>query len=84
MGPFYWRRVGHARFYRTSYSTLEIRSTEREKAHGNPVPGLADRYHYHHGLKAGENGAGSDKSFVCHSMLPGSIKKGGQHAKDSP
>lgn len=45
----------HARFYHTSYSTLEIRSTEREKAHGNPVPGLADRYHYHHGLKAGEN-----------------------------
>ena len=45
----------HARFYHTSYSTLEIRSTEREKAHGNPVPGLTDRYHYHHGLKAGEN-----------------------------
>jgi ADP-ribosyl-[dinitrogen reductase] hydrolase len=45
----------HARFYHTSYSTLEIRSTEREKAHGNAVPGLADRYHYHHGLKAGEN-----------------------------
>jgi ADP-ribosylglycohydrolase len=45
----------HARFYHTSYSTLEIRSTEREKAHGNPVPGLADRYHYHHGLTAGEN-----------------------------
>jgi ADP-ribosylglycohydrolase len=45
----------HSRFYHTSYSTLKIRSTEREKAHGNPVPGLADRYHYHHGLKAGEN-----------------------------
>ena len=45
----------HARLYHTSYSTLEIRSTEREKAHGNPVPGIADRYHYHHGLKAGEN-----------------------------
>ena len=46
---------GHARFYHTSYSALEIRSTEREKAHGNPVPELEDRYHYHHGLKAGEN-----------------------------
>jgi ADP-ribosyl-[dinitrogen reductase] hydrolase len=45
----------HARFYHTSYSTLEISSTEREKAHGNLVPGLADRYHYHHGLRAGEN-----------------------------
>ncbi len=45
----------HAGFYNSSYSTLEIRSTEREAAHGNAVPGLADRYHYHHGLKAGEN-----------------------------
>ncbi len=45
----------HARFYNTSYRTLEIRSTEREDAHGNPVPRLDDRYHYHHGLKAGEN-----------------------------
>jgi len=45
----------HTRFYRTSYSSLEINSTEREKAHGNLVPDLADRYHYHHGLKAGEN-----------------------------
>lgn len=46
---------GHVRFYHTSYTTLEIRSTEREKAHGNPVPDLTNRYHYHHGLKAGEN-----------------------------
>jgi len=45
----------HARFYHTSYSRLDIKSTEREKAHGNPVPGLEDRYHYHHGLEAGEN-----------------------------
>ena len=45
----------HARFYHTSYSDLQIRSTEREEAHGNPVPALEDRYHYHHGLKAGEN-----------------------------
>ena len=45
----------HARFYHTSYSTLDISSSEREEAHGNPVPTLADRYHYHHGLKAGEN-----------------------------
>ena len=45
----------HARFYNTSYSALQIRSTERESEHGNPVPQLDDRYHYHHGLKAGEN-----------------------------
>jgi ADP-ribosylglycohydrolase len=48
----------HARFYHTSYSTMQIRSTEREAAHGNRVPGLEDRYHYHHGLKAGENTLG--------------------------
>ena len=45
----------HARFYHTSYSALQIRSTERESEHGNPVPLLEDRYHYHHGLNAGEN-----------------------------
>ena len=45
----------HARFYHTSYGTLQIRSTERESEHGNPVPQLDDRYHYHHGLLAGEN-----------------------------
>lgn len=50
---------GHARFYHTSYSTLGIKSTEREESHGNPVPELADRYHYHHGLKAGENTLGA-------------------------
>jgi hypothetical protein len=45
----------HAGFYHTSYSSLQIRSTERQSEHGNPVPQLDDRYHYHHGLKAGEN-----------------------------
>jgi ADP-ribosylglycohydrolase len=45
----------HARFYNTSYSSLHIRNSERENQHGNPVPRLEDRSHYHHGLKAGEN-----------------------------
>ncbi len=45
----------HARFYNTSYSSLHIRSSKREKEHGNPVPQLEDRFHYHHGLKPGEN-----------------------------
>ncbi|MBT8368644.1 MAG: ADP-ribosylglycohydrolase family protein [Deltaproteobacteria bacterium] len=45
----------HARFYNTSYSALSIRNSERENEHGNPVPRLDDRFHYHHGLKAGEN-----------------------------
>jgi ADP-ribosylglycohydrolase len=45
----------HTQFYNTSYSTLQIRSTERESEHGNPVPLIGDRFHYHHGLRAGEN-----------------------------
>ena len=49
----------HIRYYRTSYSDLDIRSQERESEHGNPVPQLEERYHYHHGLKAGENTLGA-------------------------
>lgn len=49
----------HARFYDTSYSNLAIRSSEREGEHGNRVPPLADRFHYHHGLIAGENTLGA-------------------------
>lgn len=49
----------HARFYHTSYSTLGIRSTEREGEHGNATPALEERYHYHHGLTAGENTLGA-------------------------
>jgi ADP-ribosyl-[dinitrogen reductase] hydrolase len=45
----------HARFYKTSYSKLEIATNERESEHGNAAPALADRYHYHHGLGSGEN-----------------------------
>ncbi len=45
----------HVRFYATSYSTLQIRNPERENEHGNPTPKLENRFHYHHGLKAGEN-----------------------------
>jgi ADP-ribosylglycohydrolase len=49
----------HARFYRTSYSTLQIQNTAQEGEHGNAVPQLEDRYHYHHGLRAGENTLGA-------------------------
>lgn len=45
----------HARFYDTSYSKLEISAGERESEHGNATPKLEERYHYHHGLGAGEN-----------------------------
>jgi ADP-ribosylglycohydrolase len=49
----------HARFYETSYSKLQIPSTDQENEHGNAVPQLEDRFHYHHGLKAGENTLGA-------------------------
>ncbi len=45
----------HARFYDTTYSDLAIDRTEQESEHGNQVPKLEDRYHYHHGLRAGDN-----------------------------
>lgn len=45
----------HARFYETSFSELEFATDERESEHGNATPKLEDRFHYHHGLKAGEN-----------------------------
>ncbi len=43
------------RYYHTSYSRLEIQASERESEHGNSTPKLEERYHYHHGLGAGEN-----------------------------
>ena len=49
----------HVRYYRTNYSDLDIQSEDRESEHGNPVPRLENRYHYHHGLKAGENTLGA-------------------------
>ena len=45
----------HVRFYQTSWSELEIARTARDSEHGNAVPAAEERYHYHHGLKAGEN-----------------------------
>lgn len=49
----------HERFYNTSYGSLDISINDRESEHGNSVPSLQDRYHYHHGLKAGENTRGA-------------------------
>jgi len=49
----------HIRYYRTTYSDLNIKGEDRESEHGNPVPRLENRYHYHHGLKAGENTLGA-------------------------
>ncbi|MDJ0784122.1 MAG: ADP-ribosylglycohydrolase family protein [Desulfosarcinaceae bacterium] len=49
----------HVRFYQTSYSDLAIERSEREREHGNLTPAEDERYHYHHGLAAGENTLGA-------------------------
>jgi len=49
----------HVRFYSTSYHTLDIDRSETETEHGNPTPAIKDRFHYHHGLKAGDNTLGA-------------------------
>lgn len=49
----------HARFYDTSYSHLEIHRADRESEHGNAVPALEERFHYHHDLERGENTLGA-------------------------
>ncbi|MFO1069017.1 MAG: ADP-ribosylglycohydrolase family protein [Geminicoccaceae bacterium] len=46
---------GHARFYTTTYTEFAIARTERDRETGNAIAGLSERYHYHHGLRAGEN-----------------------------
>ncbi len=49
----------HSRFYSTNYSEMKINLASHETEHGNTVPELNERYHYHHGLKAGENTLGA-------------------------
>jgi ADP-ribosylglycohydrolase len=50
----------HARFYDTNYGMLTIRLTGRGSESGNAVPDLDERFHYHYGLKAGENTLGAN------------------------
>ena len=45
----------HVRFYATSWADLSIDRSARESEHGNAVAAAEERYHYHHGLKAGDN-----------------------------
>ena len=54
----------HARFYTTTYTTFTIDRSDREGETGNAVPSLDERYHYHHGLKAGENTVGAHLARV--------------------
>jgi len=50
----------HIKFYDTSYNHLHIDIKEHAGEHANAMPTLQERYHYHHGLQAGENTLGAD------------------------
>ncbi|MBC2600312.1 ADP-ribosylglycohydrolase family protein [Puniceicoccus vermicola] len=54
----------HSRFYKTTYSELKIETGHRESQHGNASPKEEERYHYHHGLKAGQNTLGAHLARV--------------------
>jgi len=50
----------HKQFYNTSYSHLDIPTKVHSGEHANLMPSLDERYHYHYGLKAGENTLGAN------------------------
>ncbi len=63
----------HVRFYNTSYNSLQVGIRTHSGEHGNLMPALDERYHYHHGLKAGENTLGANLVRV---LMRSVIKKG--------
>lgn len=44
----------HARFYTTTYSRFGFARPDRDAATGNAIAASDERFHYHHGLGAGE------------------------------
>lgn len=69
----------HINFYKTSYSDIKIDLKVHEGEHKNPMPLLDERYHYHHGLEAGENTLGANLVRV----LMRSVIKNGGYDQDS-
>ena len=69
----------HIRFYDTSYNQLDIDITQRAGEHANAMPDLEERYHYHDGLKAGENTLGANLV----RLLLRSISKGKKYDQAS-
>ncbi|WP_345993901.1 ADP-ribosylglycohydrolase family protein [Sulfurimonas sp. HSL-1716] len=68
----------HIRFYDTSYSHLQTDVMAHSGEHGNLMPRFDERYHYHHGLKAGENTLGANLIRV---LMRSVIKNGGYDEK---
>ena len=50
----------HLRFYDTNYNHADIELSVHAGEHANPMPRLDERYHYHHGLKKGDNTLGAN------------------------
>lgn len=48
------------KFYKTNYNHSDIKLSVHAGEHANPMPSLKERYHYHHGLKKGENTLGAN------------------------
>ena len=63
----------HIRFYDTNYNNLDIKLSVHDGEHKNAMPDKDERYHYHHGLKAGENTLGANLIRV---LMRSIIKEG--------
>lgn len=50
----------NVRFYDTNYADKNFELSVHEGEHANAMPQKEERYHYHHGLKAGENTLGAN------------------------
>jgi len=50
----------HLRFYKTNYNEAKIKLSVHAGEHANAMPSLEERYHYHHGLKKGDNTLGAN------------------------
>jgi len=63
----------HIHFYDTNYNDLDIKLSVHDGEHKNAMPDKSERYHYHHGLKAGENTLGANLIRV---LMRSVIKEG--------
>lgn len=68
---------GHSRFYQTSWEDFKIERNDREGEHGNKVAAADERFHYHHGLAAGDNTLNAHLTRV---LIRSVNKKGGYEA----
>lgn len=67
----------HSQFYQTSWTDFTIERNAREGEHGNKVAAADERYHYHHGLDAGDN---TLNAHLARVLLRSVNKRGGYEA----